>query len=355
MKISSTTTNLSEMKFDISEALCIKNANINEANKAPSEITFIPWEDINYEKCIGKDGENFQVVSYYKVKGEMLNKDFIDVFSSKAEGKDVKCYDYYVNNFVAEITKNFSDSGSLKDDVKSLKKGIDNLVSEMGKNISKGVSNNIENINTKFNVNGVDFTLRELMGSSKVMNYSNSILRNTGSGLDYVNYAEMGIAKGKVKTYGERNLNENQQKLLNDTMSARIEKIISSAPERADANYIKSKAVDENNKFYSLKNVMAATNVEYGKKIMDTFTNVDYSNNNSFERATEEYRKFIKPVLESVGIKNTPRNQSLTDVTNYEIKQLKSLFDESYKRVFLSAEEVRKKFGNSKNIIDICR
>lgn len=59
----------------------------------------------------------------------------------------------------------------------------------MEKNISKGIFNNIENLNTNFNVNGVDFTFKELMDSSKVINYANSILMNTGSGLDYVNYA----------------------------------------------------------------------------------------------------------------------------------------------------------------------
>lgn len=91
------------------------------------------------------------------------------------------------------------------------------------------------------------------------------------------------------------------------------------------------------------------------KKIMDTFANMDYYNMRNFEKATEDYRKLKKPVLESAGIKNMGRNQSLTDVTNYEINKFKFLFDESYKRVFLSAAEVRKMFGNSKNIIDVCR
>ncbi|WP_027626424.1 hypothetical protein [Clostridium lundense] len=354
MNISST-TNLTEVKFDTSQALGIKNVNIKEEKKSAAEITFIPWEDMDYEKCIGKDGKKFEVVSYYKVKGETLNKDYLDVFSSKAQGKDVKCYDYYVKNFLAKITKNFSDSGSLKNDEESLKKGIDDLVGEMKKNISKGISNNIENLNTKFNVNGVDFTLKELMDSSKVMDYANSILRTTGSGLNYENYAEMGIAKGKVNTYAEKNLNTDQQKLLNSTMSARIQKIIDSVPEKVDETYKKGIVVDKNNKFYAIKNVQAATNIEYAKEIMDTFANVDYSNIESFEKATEIYRNLIKPVLESAGVINIGRNQALTDTTNYEINKFKSLFDESYKRVFLSAAEVRKMFGNSKNVIDICR
>ncbi|WP_252243148.1 hypothetical protein [Clostridium sp. ZBS14] len=354
MQINST-TNLNKIKFDTSQALCIKDTDIKEKNIKPHEILFIPGEDINNEKCIGKDGKNFEVVSYYKVDGENLDKDYMDVFSSKVQGENVKCYDYYVENFVAEITKNFSDSTSLKTDKESLKYGIENLITEMKKNISNGISNDIENLNTRFNVNGVDFSFKELRNSSKVMEYSNSILVNVGSGLDYENYAEMGIAKGKITTYAEKNLNVYQQKLLNDTMSARIENIINSVPEKVDETFKKAIVIDKNNEFYSMKNIQGATNIEYARKIMNTFSNVDYSNTESFEKAINEYRTLIKPVLESAGVKNIGRNQSLTDTTNYNIKKLKSLFDESYKRVFLSAAEVRKMFGNSKNVIDIFR
>ncbi|NFG61348.1 hypothetical protein [Clostridium sp. CMCC3677] len=67
------------------------------------------------------------------------------------------------------------------------------------------------------------------------------------------------------------------------------------------------------------------------------------------------YKDFEDVFYSKAQGKNIGRNQSLTDTTNYNIKKLKSLFDESYKRVFLSAAEVRKMFGNSKNVIDIFR
>lgn len=86
MQINST-TNLNKIKFDTSQALCIKDTDIKEKNIKPHEILFIPGEDINNEKCIGKDGKNFEVVSYYKVDGENLDKDFEDVFYSKLKGK----------------------------------------------------------------------------------------------------------------------------------------------------------------------------------------------------------------------------------------------------------------------------
>ena len=73
----------------------------------------------------------------------------------------------------------------------------------MKKKTSEGISNNIENLNTKFKVNGVDFTLKELVDSSKVMDYAGSIV-NTLGGMDYNDYAEMGVAKGKVSSYAEK-------------------------------------------------------------------------------------------------------------------------------------------------------
>lgn len=353
MNINST-TNLTKIKFDTSQALVNKNDKIKE-KCVPDEITIIPWEDIDYEKCIGKDGNEFEVVSYYKIKEEVLNKDYLDVFSSKAQGEDVKCYDYYVKNFIAEITKNLSDSSSLNDDVQSLEKGISDLVKELKKNTLEGVSNNIENLKTEFSVNGVNFTLKELMDSSKVMEYAKFTIPNIKSGLDYDNYAEMGIAKGKVNTYAEKNLNTDQQRLLNSTMSARIQKIINSVPERIDENYKKSIVVDVDNKFYGIKYVKTATNIEYAKNIMNVFENVDYSSKESFEKATQVYRDLIKPVLESAGVKNMGRNQALTDTINYEVNRLKSLFDENCKSVILSIDRVKKVLGNSKKIIDVWR
>lgn len=353
MNISST-TNLAKVKFDTSNALGIKNAK-TEGNCRPHEVTTIPWDDMFDQKCIGKDGKEFEVVSYYKIKEEVLNKDYVDVFSSKSQGKDVKCYDYYVKNFIAEATKNFSDCSSLKDDTKSLKKGIDNLILEMKNNTSKGISNNMENLKTKFNVNGVDFTLKELMDSSKIMDYARSVMPTIRSGLSYEDYAELGIVKGKINTYGEKNLNKDQQKLLNLNISARVEKIIASVPERIDEKFIKNIVKDLDNKFYGIKNVQAATNIEYARKIMNTFENVDYSNIESYERATKSYGKLITPVLKAAGIVVMDIRNDLAETVEYEVSKLKPLADVSYENIIKTADEVRRNCGNPRNIINVCR
>lgn len=347
---------IKKAKFDTSQALENKNANLKEGEKAAAEITFIPSEDMDYEKCIGKDGKEFAVTSYCKVKGETLNKDYLDVFCSKAQGKNVNCYDYYVQNFVAKIAQNFSDSGSLKDDEKSIEKGIDDLVGELKNNISKGIPNNIENLNTKFKVNGVDFTLKELVNSSKVMDYACSIV-STLSGMDYIDYAEMGIAKGKVSSYGERNLNPEQQKLLNSTMSTRIQKIIDSVPEISTvienlkrSNITIDMVTDKNSKYYAVKSLVYATNKEYAQKIMDTFANVDYSNEKSFDKAIEKYKVLIRPTLEEEGIKNMGKNDALDFAVNYDANRLKPLFDKNYKRVILSGVKLKTVYGHSLDV-----
>lgn len=347
---------IKKIKFNAGQALENKNADLKEGEKAAAEITFIPLKDMDYEKCIGKDGKEFAVTSYCKVKGETLNKDYLDVFCSKAQGKDVNCYDYYVNNFVAKITQNFSDSSSLKNDEKSIEKGIDDLVGEMKKNISKGIPNNIENLNTKFKVNGVDFTLKELVDSSKVMDYACSIV-NTLGGMDYNHYAEMGIAKGKVSSYAEKNLNTEQQKLLDSTMSARIQKVIDSVPEISTIienlkrlNIKIDMVTDKNSKYYAVKSLERATNKEYAQKIMDTFANVDYSDVNSFDKAIEEYKTLIKPTLEEEGIINMGENDALDFTINYETNNLKTLFDKNYKRVISSSAKVKSVYGHSLDV-----
>ncbi|GAA0742078.1 hypothetical protein [Clostridium oceanicum] len=348
------TTNLAKVKFDTSNALGIKNAKTKE-KPYPYEITIIPWDDMFDQKCIGKDGKEFKVVSYYKIKGEVLNKDYVDVFSSKSQGKDVKCYDYYVENFIVQATRNFSDCSSLKDDRKSLKKGIDNLILEMKNNTSKGISNNMENLKTKFNVNGVDFTLKKLMDSSKIMDYARSVMPVIRSGLSYEDYAELGIVKGKINTYGEKNLNKDQQKLLNLNISARVEKIIASVPQRIDEKFIKNIVKDLDNKFYGIKNVQVATNIEYARKIMNTFENVDYSNIKSYEKATKSYGKLITPVLKAAGIVIMSIRDDLAETVEYQISSLKPLADVSYENIIKTADEVRRNCGNPRNIINVCR
>ncbi|BCN29595.1 hypothetical protein bsdtb5_08900 [Anaeromicropila herbilytica] len=353
MKLTSV-TDLSQVRFDSSEAIRNTNTSVSEEYRAADKITYIPWEDMKHQVSIGKDGKEFSVpIGYYKMNNENLTRDYMDVFSSKAQGKDVSNYEYYVKNFITDITKDFSDSSSVKNDEVSIEKGVGDLVSEMQENKSLGISNEIGNLKTKFSVNGVDFTIKELMDSKKTMDYATSMIPTTGSGLDYMNFGDMGIAKGKVRTFAEQNLNKEQQDLLNSTISARVEKIINSVPEKVNPNYLKDKIIDENNKFYSIKNTQAATNTEYARKIMDTFENVDYTDIDSFKKASQEYRRLIKPVCESFGVINIGRNQALTDVINYEINRFEKFYDESYQRVYLTPDEFKEKIRTAKNVIDI--
>jgi hypothetical protein len=193
------------------------------------------------------------------------------------------------------------------------------------------------------------------MDSSKVMDYANSMLPTIKSGLDYEDYAKMGIVKGKVNTYSEKNLKSDQQKLIDSTISVRIQKIIDASLEGIDELYKKGIATDKNNKFYAIKNAECATNKEYGEKIMYNFAKVDYSKGKDFEKATEKYKALIKPVLEAEGVINMGRNEALTDTTNYQIGKFQSLFDESYESIISSVSEVKKRFGNSKFVVDVCR
>lgn len=187
------------------------------------------------------------------------------------------------------------------------------------------------------------------------MDYANSMLPIIKSGLDYVDYAKMGIVKGKVSTYAEKNLNRDQQKLIDSTISTRIEKIIDAALEGVDELYKKGIATDKNNKFYAIKNAECATNREYAEEIMYNFAKVDYSNRESFQKATEKYKDLIKPVLESEGVINMGRNEALTDTINYQIGKFQSLFNESYESIISSVSEVKKRFGKSKFVVDVCR
>lgn len=88
---------------------------------------------------------------------------------------------------------------------------------------------------------------------------------------------------------------------------------------------------------------------------MNKFESIDYSDKNAFDRALDEYKFIIKPVLKEYGIEDTLVSKALTESINYRIKSLKSLNEGRYKDTILSISKVRKIFGNSKNNIDVCR
>ena len=107
------------------------------------------------------------------------------------------------------------------------------------------------------------------------------------------------------------------------------------------------------NEFYKRKDWAVATNKQYSNKMIEIFSKVDYSSESSLKDAISEYKKLMSDVYRSVGIKNMPRNNALTELLNYDADNLMARGNGSYKKIILSRQQVKQLFGNSKNYIDV--
>ena len=304
---------------------------------------------------IDNDGKLFSSHHYESVNGSTLDKSFEDVLLDKSRNKEPEYYDYYVENFLTDITMNFSTASTIVNDKSSLKSNINDLIKEIKETTSKGASVNFDNLKTKFTVNGVDFTFKELSDASRVFSNAKSILKNPGSTLDYRDYAEMGLVKSKVSSYVQKNLNKEQGDLLKSSMSTKIANVIKGQNEALyNLQGIKI-YVNSNNKYYKFQNVAVATNVDYANKIMDVFANIDTNDQNALKSACNQYKSIMTPVYTEYGIYNTANNSALTEILNDDKDTLMNMADENFKIRTLSISEVRAYIKSRENIIDTIR
>lgn len=255
----------------------------------------------NKTTVAGADGSIFTVSSYYDASGNnSLSESYEDVLQKKANGEEVSNFDIYMANLTADITSYFSTASSLGNDTTEIRNKISDVLAEISLNIQNGKNNSLADLQTTLNINGVNWKFSEVMKTMSVMEQGLGDFKTTLS-LDYSDYAKMGVAIGFANTYAKENLNEAQSSYVNDIMQAKTNYLVQRQNEWVDSNLSEVQrevAVNTTGreKYYALGSYKIATDMDLANEIKDMFSNVDYSDENTFSDILQRYKDILRPI-----------------------------------------------------------
>ncbi len=215
------------------------------------------------------------------------------------------------------------------------------------------------NADGMYQIEGVLFSKKEFEQCRSVMQTAADGIQTSGT-LDYINYAEMSIAEKAVQSFAQKNLNEEQARVLmkaiqdyNTAMISREKSILSdraygfSAEGNISRYYGIRKSycdteikaindlIDEMNRVSKgskanvgmdfVSTVDSATNQSLIKEISDLFSDTDLSDTAAVADAMERYKSFMTPVYLAKGLNE--EHGALTRVLNRDAENLSQLID----------------------------
>jgi len=217
-------------------------------------------------------------------------------------------------------------------------------------------------------VDGVEFTFEKLKECEAFAKKITSCFRPAGSYLDYNDYARMGIASSIMKVYAKEKLNEEQAKVVNNSVESFFNNLINKEKERQKNDpycYIDNTegvgSTGELNKYYAVKcrwsvqeaeefkafvrasdwseyekeklcahadyaikvggTGQSASNAEHAQKIRTVFQNMDIMDEASVKNAFEQYEILMTPVYKAKGMQNSHFDTRVNEIVGVDVKE----------------------------------
>ena len=174
----------------------------------------------------------------------------------------------------------------------SITRGVYNLVDEMKENLKNGVANTLDNLKTKFTIEGRDFTYKEMSAIQKTGSYLQKMIGGN-SPCSYDDYMKMGMARAYAYK-PELGLTRDQADVLRIAAERRIN-------ERLENNkkWIEIAASEEQNSrwkgYYIGGTIAVASNTQIISGIVKAFSEMDPTDPSSVENAVKRYQELLKP------------------------------------------------------------
>lgn len=172
--------------------------------------------------------------------------------------------------------------------------GINALIKEMKENISKGIANTPNNLETKLSVDGIEVTWKELMNMQKTGKYIDKFLDAGGAGT-YMTYANIGIARAYVHKSG-LGLTEDQVKFLSEAVEKKIDRKLESSRlilELATAD--KQNPMWEGYYIGGTRTQPVASNTKMISEITEAFSKIDPNDKSTYDAAVDRFQKIMRP------------------------------------------------------------
>ncbi len=217
-------------------------------------------------------------------------------------------------------------------------------------------------------VDGVEFTFEKLKECEAFANKITSSFRMTGGSLDYEDYAKMGIASSIMNTYAKEKLNEEQAKVVHNSIENFFNTGIKKEKDRQKNDpycYIDNTEgvgpTGELNKYYAVKSrwsvkeaeefkafvkssggseydkeslcahadyivkvgatEQSASNAEHAQKIRTLFQNMDIMDEASVKNAFEQYEILMTPVYKAAGLQNSYFDTRVNEIVGDDVKK----------------------------------
>lgn len=180
--------------------------------------------------------------------------------------------------------------------------------------------------NVTYKVDGVLFSAEEMTSMREALGDVFASVKRPGYNLDYSDYAKMGIAENVIRSYAEKNLNEEQTDVIMKVVSEHMDQVIAKEPEASfvveDQYYGKRNNSELHQKcvqaikeaaaaadFYSVETkkrfaemsvdtpamTISASNTELASSLRNVFANIDFENGDELKTFFKQYQDWMKP------------------------------------------------------------
>ena len=244
--------------------------------------------------------------------------------------------------------------------------------------------------NVTFEVDGVLFSNEEMKACKEIMKYAKSLLPTKGSGLNYNDYASMGIAENMAGSYAEKHLTKEQADVFNRYMKSYLDSYVQAEEDTLQRmgcyrdNTEDGGSHNEINEYYNVKlnldsfsresweeiremflrqlgpnsrgglisaidrilekggtsNVQSASNKELTSVVRSLFRDGDLDDPKAVDNLLKKYKELLTPAYSAWGIKNTRHHNALADELNSDavhflerISNAKAVVDNAGNRV----------------------
>lgn len=213
---------------------------------------------------------------------------YVGIFEKYAKG-EISKYDF--EGYIAGAEKALG-SALNNGFFYSITRGVYNLVDEMKENLKNGVANTLENLKTKFSIEGREFTYKEMSAIQKTGSYLQKMIGGN-SPCGYDDYMKMGMARAYAYK-PELGLTKDQA----DVLSEAAERMIQQKLEN-NKHWIEIAASEEQNSrwkgYYIGGTIAVASNTQIISGIMNAFSEMDPTDPDSVEKAVKRYQELLKP------------------------------------------------------------
>ena len=222
--------------------------------------------------------------------------------------------------------------------------------------------------NVTFEVDGVLFSNEEMKACKEIMKYAKSLLPTKGSGLNYNDYASMGIAENMAGSYAEKHLTKEQADVFNRYMKSYLDSYVQAEEDTLQRmgcyrdNTEDGGSHNEINEYYNVKlnldsfsresweeiremflrqlgptsgrglisaidkilekggtsNVQSASNKELTSAVRSLFRDGDLDDPKAVDNLLKKYKELLTPAYSAWGIKNTRHHNALDDELNWD-------------------------------------